>query len=235
MKCGSDKMVRLGGWVTGCLAAAGLLAGIQTASAAVLANYQFTGNSLASTDAEIHSTAGTFSSGSGITASFNRTGNAGPSRFARGSTTGTTQTANDYFSFTVTASLGYQLNLNGATLTFDAQNVDRSGGNQTANWAVRTSLDSFNANVGTGTFNESAFTAETTTFSGATYDGLTSFEVRIYMWDPNGSSQTRFDNFTLNGLVVAVPEPVHYALGIFGLGFAGFRVRRHYRARRRIV
>ena len=105
----------------------------------------------------------------------------------------------------------------------------------TANWAVRTSLDNFSANVGNGTFRENAFKTETTTFTGATYDGLTSFEVRIYMWDPRGSSETRFDNFTLNGLVVAVPEPVHYALGIFGLGFAGFRVRRHYRARRRIV
>ncbi len=228
-------MVRLGGWVTGCLIAVSLLAGIRTAPAAVLASYQFTGNSLASSDAETHSTAGTFSSGLGITANFSGTGNPGPSRFALGSTTGVSQDVNDYFAFTVTASSGYQLNLNGFTLTFDALNVDGSKGKQAASWAVRTSLDSFNANVGNGTFKEKAFTTETTTFNGATYDGLTSFEVRIYMWDPRGSSETRFDNFTLNGLVVAVPEPVHYALGIFGLGFAGFRIRRHYRARRRIV
>jgi hypothetical protein len=127
------------------------------------------------------------------------------------------------------------LNLNGFTLTFDAQNLDGDKGKQTANWAVRTSLDNFNANVGNGTFKEKTFTTETTTFNGATFNGLTSFEVRVYMWDPRGSSETRFDNFTLNGLVVAVPEPVHYALGIFGLGFAGFRVRRHYQARRRIA
>jgi hypothetical protein len=235
MKYCSDKTVRLGGWVTGCLVAASLLAGIQMVPAAVLASYQFTGNSLASSDAELNSTAGSFATGSGITAGFSTTGNPGSSRFARGSTTGTTLSAVDYFAFTVSASPQYQLNLNGFTLTFDAQNVDGSVGNQSANWAVRTSVLGFNTDVGAGTFNETAFTAQTTSFNGATYDGLTSFEVRIYMWDPNASGQTRFDNFTLNGSVVPVPEPVHYALGIFGLGFAGFRVRRHYCARRRIV
>lgn len=228
-------MVRLGVRATGCLVAACLLAGIRTAPAAVLANYQFTGNSRTSTDAEANSNAGIFTDGSGIIPGFSTAGKPGPSIFALGSTTGISQDVNDYFSFTVTASSGYQLNLNGFTLTFDAQNVDGSKGKQAASWAVRTSLDSFNANVGTGTFKEKAFTTETATFNGTTYDGLTSFEVRIYMWDPRGSSETRFDNVTLNGLVVAVPEPVHYALGIFGLGFAGFRVRRHYRARRRIV
>jgi hypothetical protein len=235
MKCGFDKMVRLSGWLTGCLVAASLLAGIRTAPAAVLANYQFTGSSRTSTDAEANSTAGIFTDGSGITPGFSATGKPGPSIFAVGSSTGISQDVNDYFSFTVTASSGYQLNLNGFTLTFDAQNLDGDKGKQTANWAVRTSLDNFNANVGNGTFKEKTFTTETTTFNGATFNGLTSFEVRVYMWDPRGSSETRFDNFTLNGLVVAVPEPVHYALGIFGLGFAGFRVRRHYQARRRIA
>lgn len=236
MKYRADKMVRLGVWVTGCLVAACLLAGSQPAPAAVLANYQFTGNSLASTVTQPNTTVGTFLSGPGINAGFSTTGNLGPSRTSKGKQTATSQNLDDYFSFTVTASSGYKLNLNGYTLTFDAQNVDRSGGSQTANWAVRTSVSGFgSANYSAGPMTETFIAMTPTTFTGAGYDGLTSFEVRIYMWDPNGSGEMRFDNVTLNGLVVAVPEPVHFALGIFGLGFAGLRVRRHYRARRRIA
>lgn len=216
-------------FVVGLAAAAFIFGSCPQARAAVLVQYDFTGNSDVASTVHANITAGNFLVGPGITASFSANGNPGPSRSVNAATTGTVQDDNDGFGFTLTADSGFLLNLNTFTLTFDALNVDSSTGNQTANWAVRTSVLGFSVNVGTGTFDENG-TAVAMTFTGAEYDGLSSVEVRLYMWDPNGSQEMLFDNVTLNGSVV--PEPVNVALGVFGLCAVGFTAGRRYLRKR---
>ncbi|MCW5553472.1 MAG: hypothetical protein KIS67_15100 [Verrucomicrobiae bacterium] len=217
--------------VVGLAVAVFIGAGYPQARAAVLVQYDFTGNSDVASTVHANTTATDFFAGPGITVGFSANGNPAPSRSVDASTTGATQDDNDGFGFTLTADSGFLLNLNTFTLTFDALNVDSSVGNQTANWAVRTSVLGFAVNIGTGTFDENG-TAVSMTFTGAEYDGLTSIEVRLYMWDPNGSQEMLFDNVTLNGAVSVIPEPVNVALGVFGLCAVGFAVGRRYLRKR---
>lgn len=232
MKMNRFKIVKTS--VAALTAAAFLCAGFQSANAAVVALYNFTGSVSTSSDTELNSTANTLGN-AGITVGYSvGIGNPAPSRTVDGGSTLATQQLTDYFSFTVTPNSGYYLHLNGFTLTFDALNADPGGGIQTANWAVRTSVLGFTGvNVAAGTFTEAGWTTQTTTFTGAAYDNReTAVEFRIYMWDPNGSSTMYFDNITLNANVVPVPEPINVALGVFGLCAVGFAAGRRYLRKR---
>ena len=147
-----------------------------------------------------------------------------------------------YWEFSVTADAGFSFDLD--TLTFD---IGRAG-NGTNDWAIRTSVDGFAADVEyrnqgtlgnvtgqTVNFNTFADTGMSGTsgggegaFTAGQFDGLSTITIRIAYDDRQGNSgtgsATRMDNWTVNGTVIAVPEPSSTAL--LGLGGLALILRR---------
>ena len=203
-------------------------------SQGALAAYTFQ-SGYASTDTDLHSTASTFSS-SGLTVS-----SADPS-FDTSDTTSVRATAysmastasTDYFSFTVTANSGYILNLSGTgALTFQFARGGSFSGNQ-FKWVVRSSLDSFSANLASGATTTSRAWNTASVNLGTAFDSQSSVTFRIYVFDGGASGNSVYgylDNVTLNG-VSAVPEPANVALAIFGIGVVGTEAIRRLRASR---
>jgi hypothetical protein len=116
--------------------------------------------------------------------------------------------ANVYFTFAVTPNSGYELDL--SNLTF---NVAQGGGTAlTRDYDIRSSLDSFATSL-TGGITliptvRPTFTPVSIDLSSAPFQHLTSpltFQFRFFT--PGVSQNIDFDDITLNGSVVAVPEP----------------------------
>ncbi|MCP5535517.1 MAG: PEP-CTERM sorting domain-containing protein [Akkermansiaceae bacterium] len=145
-------------------------------------------------------------------------------------------TSGQYWEFSITADSGFTFDLD--TLTFD---IGKSA-NGTNDWAIRTSVDAFAADVeyrnqgtlGTATtqtvnFNTFADTGMSGTsgggegtFTAGQFDGLSTIMIRIAyddrQNDTDSASATRLDNWTVNGSVNAVPEPsITALLGLGGL------------------
>ncbi|WP_435892613.1 PEP-CTERM sorting domain-containing protein [Oceaniferula spumae] len=214
-----------------------LLAGTSSSMAATLASYEFNnsdpGNNTTNTvdftssDTDINSTAGTFGSGAG----FNLNTTVVMTGFTSdglGLSDGTGDdlagaiSAEDYFTFTMTAASGFTLNLENLNL-----DVGRSiRGAQ--DFYVFSDVDGFVAgqqidsvlNIGEGTTNLDV------DLSDSKYSGLSFIEFRIYVDDrannSTSSSATFVDNVVLTG--VAVPEPSSAAL--LGLGGLALILRR---------
>jgi len=211
----------------------GLFISPLTGNSAVLARYEFTGNSDASTDDDVvnaTSTATNFSVGPGIPgASFTASGNPGPARTMAVADTalneGASVTANDYFEFTVTPEPGYELDLTSMSLEFDA-----SFNTQPRGYSIRSSLNNYadtifdyNEPIG-GTVG--SFEFRSYDLSDPLYQNITtSVTFRIYGFDNASASgnNLRFDNVTLNGVV---PEPSRSLLLFAGLGLLVGRRRR---------
>jgi len=94
------------------------------------------------------------------------------------------------------------------------------------------------------TFASASWTAGTLTINNWTGTGSGGTDDKIFITADPGStflSNIQFTGFAAGatwlgtGEIVPVPEPIHYALGIFGLVFAGVRVGRYYVARRRMA
>lgn len=142
---------------------------------------------------------------------------------ATGTATATDAVAQgSYFTFTITADPGYELDM--TSLTFDVAR----GGAGTRGFAIQTSATGFstngstNLNSSTGAVAAGASTAVTTNIptytgismdlSGAAYQNLTSLEVRVYSYSGAVNSSLEYDNFVLNGTVSAVPEPATWGM-----------------------
>lgn len=224
--------------------------------AAVLALYNFTGYTsssagpYSSADTDIHSTAGGFAPGSGLGSSgnWNSTqngidttgyGNPLPSYGQKAITAITSQALsfsnNAYLSFSLTPSDGYNADL--TSLTFDLEMT--AGTNNAISFYLGSNINGFNTPIGAVTTNllvAPAGTFQTISFdlSGASFQGLTATtEFRIYLWWQNSpgtgsGSAPRFDNFTLNGTVAAVPEPGSFLMA--GLGLLALLI--HQRSKR---
>jgi hypothetical protein len=138
--------------------------------------------------------------------------------------------AGDFYAFTVTASSGFFLNLNGGTFLIK----DRTDNAGTFSYTVSSSVLGQGVALGTyslGTAN--TWTSETINLSGAGYNNLSSITFYINLND-NSSASSRhlyFDDILLNGSVTPVPEPTTWAAGLFGgifaLGVLGQSVRKH--------
>ena len=215
-----------------------------TASADQLARYEFTSGANSS-DSDPNSTAGAFTTGSGLTGTTGttqQTSSTGASfRTSLGdgatgidaTTTSMAITNNEYFSFTITPTAGFSLDLD--TLSFDYQvGITATGSSQNVTFAVFSSVNGFSiANQITSfTYTESSdgdvntssldsfVNTGTIALSDAAFANQTGpVEFRIYLSDGGSTSATplaKVDNLILNG--TAIPEPSTYAM--IGLGAA---------------
>jgi len=145
---------------------------------------------------------------------------------------GTAPDLTKYIEFTISANPGYVLNLNGFALTFDTR-TPGTDANRTS-WAVRSSVDGYNANLSSGQGGSgSTWAGATVSFSGTAFNGLSSITLRIYAYDPPPQNEEMYvDNIQVTGLT-AVPEPVNLALGVFGVAaIGGYFVRGLRKSRR---
>jgi hypothetical protein len=202
------------------------------ARAAIVASYNFNGSSLASSDTEPVTTAGSVSltgSDLSLVTSAPSIGNPLPA-IKIDKNIGTAQNVSQYIQFTLTATAGNQFSLQ--NLTFDLAN---SGNNKTANWAVSSSFNNFATSIGSGTIVGNSFVNESVNLSGL--GNLTTITFRVYGWDTD-QVDLFFDNIVLNSSSIsAVPEPMNAALAAFGLIFIGGGVGRFYfrRAQRAVA
>ncbi|MDI1255675.1 MAG: T9SS sorting signal type C domain-containing protein [Flavobacterium sp.] len=135
---------------------------------------------------------GTGISGSSSTARFSASG------FATG--TSPVFTNNDYFTFTITASSGYSINLNNASITLG---LSASGtGPQT--YGVYTSIGGFTSTASQVGANLTNTTGQARTFPATGYDGLSTIEIRIYGWNASAAAGTGGPaTISVSGAVVA--------------------------------
>ena len=204
----------------------------------ILANYTFDAASPASTDADANSVASNFLVGAGFVGkgSFSA---ATETAFVNASNTLASESAavdgDNYFSFTVTAGEGFELNL--SSLTFDTifNGTDPIAA-VTSNFVVRSSADNFTANL--GSFAEayqtgSSFSARSIDLSGSDFQSIAgAMAFRFYIYDDSGALNrvSRLDNVVLNGTAVSIiPEPSTTVLlaGLVMLATVGASRRRH--------
>lgn len=180
------------------------------ASASVIANYTFLGTDATSADSEPNSTAADFMINPGAWGFSNSSNNV----FARSSATTASEAAavaaGDYFSFTVTPDAGFELNL--TELKFDTIHDLTLGGvpgdaGVIMSFFVRSSLDSFAANIGpTYTQIWNTTTPRTVDLSDGAYEGIgVATEFRMYIHDSGvdlDQNGGRLDNVRLDGAVI---------------------------------
>lgn len=201
------------------------------ASASVIANYAFTSGAATSGDADGTTTASDFTSGAFTGGSKTSTtvniSTTSHNAFIRSSASGdTTQSAavsnDDSWSFTLTPHAGVTMSL--TSLDFQHGNNSQAAGTDfTSNFIVRSSLDGFASNLGTGVYSRTTsstsatFSTANIDLSGAEFQNLTGpITFKIFEFDASTNSQdiARLDNVVVNG--TTVPEPT----GLVVLGLA---------------
>lgn len=214
------------------LAVVGLFA--VRANANVLADYPFTGSSRNSTDSDPLTSASAITDvGFANTVDATR-GNPSPSLTVDASNTDSSvtaaATAGNYIHFTLAPNSGASFSL--TSLTLDAA-VWSNTTFVNENFAVRSSIDGFSANIGgvqsiAGTSN-GAITPFSFDLSGAGFQNLSApIEFRIYSADSSSTSGKGilYDNIILNGTTTGVPEPATWMLMGVGLLLGAQRLRR---------
>lgn len=192
--------------------------------AAVVANYQFTGNSLASTDTDVSSVAGDFVIGGGLSGStaFTTFGSGAPALVAGTDATSDTDAnafaLDDYISITLTPIGGVSLAY--TSLVFDAK-VYTFSSTTTGTVAVRSSLNGFAFTLDSRTITATSGSITTggrsvTLSAFASQSGPVEF--RFYFYDDQNASVATagvgVDNVSINATVV--PEPSAVILTLIG-------------------
>jgi len=150
---------------------------------------------------------------------------------AFGSTTGTTvndprgtPAATFALQFTASGGGSYTLQLSGTglssfTITYAGRKDTGSGGTQFWEWSTDNTTFS-STGVTQPAALGAAFATETVSFTGVTaINGAST----VYFRNTFGDKES-FDNIQVS----AVPEPLHYALGLFGIIFVAVRTRRFW-------
>jgi hypothetical protein len=176
----------------------------------------------ASSDADAGSTASALSAGSGFSTSAGVSGSAGNpvnSMFfqnANNSTEALAFTNSKFIAFTLTPTTA----LNFTSLSFDYARSATSAGTTLDLYASTGSFTS-GAHVAEVSLTATAFTNLSIDLSsiGSLQNVSSPITFRLYVWGgTNAASFNRFDNITLNGTAVAVPEPGTAGLILSGLG-----------------
>jgi hypothetical protein len=201
--------------------AVAVLSLISTSAHAQIAQWAFTGNVLSPTTLLPTVTATSISNASLI--SFGASGNLLNAAPANGATGGNNDlpsaiSANSYFQFTVTPNIGQSMSISSV-------GIDAGFGNN-ASFAIRSSLDSFAANIGTQTNLSATLAGFSYSVSGnPAFQNITSATTfRVYLHGANNNQTMNFDNVSINGATVAIPEPGSVAL--LALGASGLVLRR---------
>ncbi len=149
--------------------------------------------------------------GSGVSA------NAGSNRYnAVGWTGNATPDLNDYFSFTLDAANGFEIDFTNFVYTGQAS------GTGPAAFAFRSSLDNYATNIGTPSAN-----GTTISLAGASFQNITApITFRFYGFSSGGGTYS-INDFTFNATIAAsVPEPSTYAMLFAGAGLMVWVFRR---------
>ncbi|MBE9204516.1 hypothetical protein IQ218_15040 [Synechocystis salina LEGE 06099] len=185
------------------LAALSLAFSAEQSHAVVLVNYQFDGASLAPTSSDPNVSATNINFGSG--ASQVPIAGVLPVNVAANDAD-TALTTNSFFQFAVTPTPGiFRLNLETLTLTAGVINANLSSSN---GYFVRSSIDSFNANLASGFFtsevNNISVDLSDSSFQGI--DSSSPLTFRVYSYLGSGSNPVAsYDDLTLNGTATPVP------------------------------
>ncbi len=209
--------------------------------ATTIASYDFTGGSTASSDTETFTTAGSISSGAGVTPAFTSDrieigGDdtpynypASPNPSSLEDAMGPAISTNSYLSFTVT--IGNDVEADLTSIDFDYSSINGF------DFGFGVFTDKTGFTVGDELAGVFGNEASSPSLSGPVdLSGITSLqnltdtsvEFRFYLMDRSGSN-TRihlFDNVSLEGNVSAIPETSTSLLGLLGLGLVLCR-RRH--------
>lgn len=112
--------------------------------------------------------------------------------------------ANKYFQFAVSSDASSLINL--TSLTF---NAERGGAGTPRGYAVRSSADGFAANLASADLLTArpTYTPVSVDLSAAAFQNLSTITFRIYSYAPAAGSSVDYDDITVNGSVVSVPEP----------------------------
>ena len=135
---------------------------------------------------------------------------------------------NDYFSFSLAPSPGYEMTLEELSLD------ERRSGTGIRDWSLRSSLDSFINDLAVFSVPDNTMTRsdQAVELLPALFSGLSdAIEFRIYGYHAEGPLGTwRIDNVDLRGAITPVPEvSAHVWVAACLLGFFVWRVRtRHY-------
>jgi hypothetical protein len=207
---------------------------VDSVSATVLANYDFTTASRASTDTDTNTAASTFDGGPGFqTAGVDNStidalhGSPAPSvaidsTFTDGTSQTQAITANDFYTFTLSPVAGFKFSL--TSLSFDYSNYSGTTTFPTENFFVRTSADNFANNLA-GAVTVASTTSGTFANANISLTGNASLqnvtgplEIRIYIYDSTNTAGrgALLDNITVNGIATMVPEPSTWMLTVIG-------------------
>jgi len=130
---------------------------------------------------------------SGIGIGTGISGNAGNNRYNATNWNTSALDANDYFSFTLTPSAGFQINFS------DFLYTGQASGTGPTSIAIRSSADSYTANIGTPTI-----AGTTISLSAAAYQNVnSSITFRVYAWGGSGGTFS-INDFQFNGNVISV-------------------------------
>ena len=115
-----------------------------------------------------------------------------------------------YFTFSMAANAGSQINLTDFQVTLQRSN------NSISNFEFRSSLDSFATNIGSLSYPGTGTSAilQTINLGSSPFQGIqSSVEFRLFAWGAGSSANTlSVNDFTFNGSITAVPEPSSIAL-----------------------
>ncbi len=213
-----------------------MTASLSSHAAVVISQFNFTGDSAASSDSEPITSTSNITQGAGISGTIfasDRMEVRGNQTTASNSnnTLATQQppaiTANDYVTFTVTVPVGQVMSLTSLNYGWATQNAYRqSYGIYTdkTGFTYANILDGLHASGSSGTGGSmTAFTSRSIDLSGiASLQDLTdtTVEFRFYITHPQSSSNLRawaFDDIELSGTVEVIPEPCAALLGGLGM------------------
>lgn len=157
--------------------------------------------------------------GSGVT------GNSGDDRYNAKSWSSNSLDTNDYFTFTIDANDGYQIDL--TSFTYDST----TSGTGPASFELRSSLDSFTSAIGSPTANGTT----TIDLSAAEFQNLTDpVEFRLYGYSASSSAGTfSVDSYEFDGNITATPNPEPQSLALIAVG-ASLMLWKQRRPRKRL-
>lgn len=111
-----------------------------------------------------------------------------------------------YLEFTLTPAAGYTLNLTSIDLNMRRSTTGSPTGAGPRQWSLRSSLDGYTADLGTGTLTQNTTPTATITLSSSFNNVPTAITFRLYGYDvynnPGGLNRFVFDNITVKGLSI---------------------------------